>query len=168
MKTYEEFLNESKRNTETSRELTELAKDKNNKKLIANAYSDGTLLYKGMDIWKNLAKYTPGTMGIGYQDWKQGKEVYLGYDPNNDIFITGFDMLPSDDGKLDMHGNVTTIEVSDSGEFSKGDDFKYYSNNKSRKRRGGFSIDVGGRFFKDGSFDAVKKIQNLIHLKLDN
>ena len=80
--------------------------------VIRKHYPDN-LTYKGMEFFSKIyidtiCKVAKKALGV---DRDNGQESYLGYLPEEDMFISGWDTRP----KTDAQGNVVYLKVDDKG-----------------------------------------------------
>ena len=101
--------------------------------------------YNGLNIIDLIHKASDKT----FKD-REGQEVYLGYDPKNDLFYNGFDVL---DGRKNGGNAIYKFKVNDNGEIS----------NIKRVAWGSQS----GIFYNNSNGGYSKKPSNIVDLRLD-
>ena len=124
MKSFEQFLNESTKSRKSTRRLHEATepfeitdtKDMSVKAataIIGKNYPKN-LTYNGMEFFnkiymKSIDKAAEKSLSDGSN---QGQESYLGYLPDEDTFIAGWDTWENENG---FRGNVAFVKVDDTG-----------------------------------------------------
>ncbi len=160
MKTFAQFLNETTK-VKSTRKLYEAKEPFEITNTIGMSVKDATaiirknyydnLTYKGMEFFDkiymdSIDKAAEKALSNGS---REGQESYLGYLPEDDVFISGWDTWEGGG----FEGNIAFVEVDDTG--------------KSRviRREGG----AGGMMYgKYGSYNSLKKkYKNLVDIRLD-